>query len=84
MYASYKQNSYWDILSAPPEGTVLNVVRAEQSDRFVQHLIIHRLNCSLVMSWPEQNCMTKENMCFGSFVKHTACAALQYAHDGVT
>lgn len=40
MYASYKQNSYWDILSAPPEGTVLNVVRAEQSDRWTKETML--------------------------------------------
>ena len=35
MYESYKQASYWDLIQKPPEGTVLNIVRAAKSDRYV-------------------------------------------------
>lgn len=36
MYESYKQSSYWDLVEQPPQGTVLHIVRAEKSDRYVQ------------------------------------------------
>ena len=33
MYASYRQNSYWGLVQAPPQGSIVNIVRAAKSDR---------------------------------------------------
>lgn len=34
MYESYRERECWDVVKAPPQGTVLNIVRAANSDRY--------------------------------------------------
>lgn len=36
MYESYREGACWDVVKAPPQGTVLNIVRAANSDRYDQ------------------------------------------------
>ena len=38
MYESYRERECWDVVKAPPQGTVLNIVRAANSDRYGQGL----------------------------------------------
>ena len=37
MYESYRERACWDVVKAPPQGTVLNIVRAANSDRYRSH-----------------------------------------------
>lgn len=34
MYESYREGACWDVVKAPPQGTVLHIVRAANSDRY--------------------------------------------------
>lgn len=34
MYRSYRQDCYWELLAAPPDGVTINVLRAGDSDRW--------------------------------------------------
>ena len=34
MYEDYQAQEFWDVVAAPPAGVQLNIVRAENSDRY--------------------------------------------------
>ncbi|MCO5594141.1 hypothetical protein L7F22_048162 [Adiantum nelumboides] len=40
MLLSYRQTSYWSFLEAPPKGTTIGMVRAENSDRWSESVIL--------------------------------------------
>ncbi|WOL02511.1 protein ABHD11 [Canna indica] len=44
MFNSYREKSYWPLLEHPPKGLEVAIVRAENSDRWPQHVIQH-LEC---------------------------------------
>ncbi|KAL3139070.1 hypothetical protein ABBQ32_005867 [Trebouxia sp. C0010 RCD-2024] len=40
MYESYRERECWDVVKAPPQGTVLNIVRAANSDRWTKQTML--------------------------------------------
>lgn len=39
LYNSYRLSSYWEVLTRPPPGTVVHLVRGERSDRWTPHML---------------------------------------------
>uniref|UniRef100_A0A1D1Y8K3 Abhydrolase domain-containing protein 11 n=1 Tax=Anthurium amnicola TaxID=1678845 RepID=A0A1D1Y8K3_9ARAE len=39
MFNSYRENSYWPLLEHPPTGLAIEIVRAENSDRWSSHVV---------------------------------------------
>lgn len=63
MYESYRERECWDVVKAPPQGTVLNIVRAANSDRYNKGRM-------------QEFCDVKV-YCFSSHTCHLECSRLQ-------
>ena len=65
----YRQQCYWDTIAAPPDGTVLNMLRAGDSDRWDAPMIA-RLNEALDAA---KMCTAQVNPCsFGLYARGAA------------
>ena len=65
----YRQQCYWDTIAAPPDGTVLNMLRAGDSDRWDAPMIA-RLNEALDAA---KMCTAQVNSCsFGLYARGAA------------
>ncbi|WIA17862.1 hypothetical protein OEZ85_009363 [Tetradesmus obliquus] len=60
LYNSYRLSSYWDVLTQPPPGVVVHLVRGELSDRWTPHMLQQLADAEA--KWQEASSEAPENV----------------------
>uniref|UniRef100_A0A383VT47 AB hydrolase-1 domain-containing protein n=1 Tax=Tetradesmus obliquus TaxID=3088 RepID=A0A383VT47_TETOB len=60
LYNSYRLSSYWDVLTQPPPGVVVHLVRGELSDRWTSHMLQQLADAEA--KWQEASSEAPENV----------------------